>query len=317
MNASISGKVTMPLVAALAMPLRSASVQCARRPQCCGVAVVRVHRRGGIAFALVATLCLGAMPLQVQAQTTFNLAKWEMPVPFPSGAGNVPTGTTYLPPNQTGTAQWPTVGTPFPAGTPTTGFLGGNAAAILSTFHSSTAATYTSPAGNGSLYSFSGNNWSPNDYYQVVLPTSGWTNLTLTWDQARSSTGPLSFALQMSTDGSSFSQLTTYNVLQSGGGGAPGTWTTGSYSPIYSNTFSLPSTADNQASLYLRFTNVTGTASAPSGSNRIDNISIMAVPEPTTVVLAALGVGVGVAVRTRRRWRRRLPAELDLDEGCG
>ena len=243
--------------------------------------------------AAVTTLIGGAGPLH--AQTTFNLATWEMPVPFPVGTGLVPTGTTYVPPNQTGTSQWPTVGTPYPAGTPTTGVLAGISSAILSAYHTSTATTYTAPSGNGSQYSFSSNNWSPNDYYQVVLPTSEWTNLTLTWDQARSSTGPLSFALQMSTDGSSFTQLTTYSVLQSGGGGAPGTWTAGSYSPIYSSTFSLPGTADNQATLYLRFTNVTGSASASSGANRIDNISIKAVPEPGTVAMLAAGGGILLA----------------------
>jgi len=249
--------------------------------------------------AVVTTLIGDAGPLH--AQTTFNLAKWEMPVPFPTGAGFVPTGTTYLPPNQTGTSQWPAVGTPYPAGTPTTGFLAGNPAAILSTFHSSTAATYTAPAGNGSQFSFSGNNWSPNDYYQVVLPTSGQTNLTLTWDQARSSTGPSAFALQMSTDGSSFTQLTTYGVLQSGGGGAPGTWVSGSSNPIYSNTFALPGTADNQATLYLRFTNVTGTASSAAGANRIDNVGVTAVPEPaTTALLTAVAIGGGLVW-----WRRR------------
>jgi len=269
-----------------------------------GLRAVHVPSCATVVLVVVATLFVGTG--QLRAQTTFNLAKWEMPVPFPTGAGLVPTGTTYLPPNQTGASQWPAVGTPYPAGTPTTGFLAGNPAAILSTFHSSTAATYTAPAGNGSQFSFSGNNWSPDDYYQVVLPTSGWTNLTLTWDQARSSTGPLSFALQMSTDGSSFTQLTTYSVLQSGGGGAPGTWTSGSYNPIYTSTFSLPVTAEDQATLYLRFTNVTGTASAPTGSNRIDNISIMAVPEPTAMALSgAAGAGVVGAQWVRRRRSRR------------
>ena len=136
-----------------------------------------------------------------------------------------------------------------------------------------------------------------------MLPTTGQTNLTLTWDQARSSTGPSAFALQMSTNGSSFTQLTTYSVLQSGGGGAPGTWTSGSYNPLYSSTFALPSTAENQATLYLRFTNVTGTVSATSGANRIDNIGITAVPEPAAVAL--LGVGIAGVVGTGWVRRRR------------
>lgn len=250
-----------------------------------------------LCIVIAATLIVGSST--VQAQTT--LALWQIPVPFPTGSGLVPTGTTYLPPNQTGTAQWPLSGAAYAAGTPTLGILAGDTSSILSVFHTSTAATYTAPSGNGSLYAFSSNNWQPNDYYQVVLPTIGQTNLTLTWDQARSSTGPSAFALQMSTDGSSFTQLTTYSVLQSGGGGAPGTWVSGTYNPLYSSTFALPSTAENQATLYLRFTNVTGTASSAAGANRIDNVGVTAVPEPaTTALLAAVVIGGGLVW-----WRRR------------
>ena len=254
-------------------------------------------RMARIFIAIAATIVIGSVP--VQAQTT--LALWQMPVAFPTGSGLVPTGTTYLPPNQTGTAQWPVSGAAYAAGTPTLGLLAGDTSSILSVFHTSTAATYTAPSGNGSLYSFSSNNWQPNDYYQIVLPTTGQTNLTLAWDQARSATGPSAFALQMSTDGSSFTQLTTYSVVQSGGGGAPGTWVTGTYNPLYSSTFALPSTAENQATLYLRFTNVTGSASAVAGANRIDNIGITAVPEPAAVAL----FGAGIAGLAGAAWMRR------------
>lgn len=224
------------------------------------------------------------------AQTT--LALWTMPTAFPTGAGNIPTGTSYFPPNGS-----------FPAGTPDQGILANATSAILSAFHTSTAAVYTSPSGNGTQYSFSSNNWSPNDYYQVVLPTTGgWTNLSVSWDQARSSTGPSSFALQTSNDGSSFITGTTYTVLQSGGGGAPATWSTTTYNPLYTNTFALPVTAENQSTLYIRFLNVTSTTSAPTGSNRIDSISVTAVPEPAAA--AVIGAGI-VGLAGVARWRRR------------
>ena len=232
----------------------------------------------------------------VRAQST-TLALWTMPTAFPTGAGLVPTGTSYLPPNGS-----------FPAGTPDQGLLTGSSSAILSTFHALAAATYTSPAGNGSTYSFSGNNWSPNDFYQVVLPTTGgWTNLSVSWDQARSSTGPASFSLQTSTDGTTFTTGTTYTVLQSGGGGAPGTWSTGTYNALYSSTFALPSSVENQTSLYIRFLNTTGSVSASSGSNRIDNVSVTAVPEPSAIALLGAGACGAVAVWRGRNRRRTSP----------
>lgn len=241
-----------------------------------------------IVAVAAAMVVIGAA--SVPAQTT--LARWTMPTAFPTGSGLVPTGTTYLPPNGLN-----------PSGTPDDGLLTNSPSALLSAFHTLAAATYTSPAGNGSQYSFSSNNWSPNDYYQVVLPTTGgWTNLSVSWDQARSSTGPASFALQMSTDGLSFSPVTTYSVLQSGGGGAPGTWSSTTFNPLYSSTVSLPVSAENQAALYIRFLNTTSTASAPSGSNRIDNIAVTAVPEPATVTV--LGAGIA-ALAGLMRWRRR------------
>lgn len=237
-------------------------------------------------IAIVATVFLGVR--SVPAETT-TVAAWQMLVAFPTGAGNVPTGTTYLPPN-----------TPSAAGTPSTGVLAGNSSAILSTFHTLAASTYTSPAGNGSQYSFSSNNWSPADYYQVVLPTTGYTGLSVSWDQARSSTGPAAFKLQMSTNGTSFTDLLSYSVLQSGGGGAPGTWSSTTYNALYTSTFALPVSANNQANLYLRFTNSEAVASSSSGSNRIDNISVTAVPEPSTFALVVLGVGFGGMFLRRR-----------------
>ena len=232
----------------------------------------------------------------VQAQST-TLALWTMPTAFPTGSGLVATGTSYLPPNGS-----------FTAGTPDQGLLTGSTSAILSTFHALAAATYVSPAGNGSSYSFSGNNWSPNDFYQVVLPTTGgWTNLSVSWDQARTSTGPASFSLQTSTDGTMFTTGMTYTVLQSGGGGAPGTWSTSTYNSLYSNTFALPSSVENQTSLYIRFLNTTGTASNPSGSNRIDNVSVTAVPVtavPEPAAFALFGAGMASLVGLTRSRRR-------------
>ena len=88
-----------------------------------------------------------------------------MPTAFPTGTGNVPTGTSYLPPGPNG------------AGVADQGANTGGSQLI--SVHALAAATYTSPAGNGSQYAFSSNNWSPGDYYQVTLSTLGFTNVSI------------------------------------------------------------------------------------------------------------------------------------------
>lgn len=257
--------------------------------------------RSNRSWIAVALLCGLATAAQAQ-----QLASWAVPVGFPNGTGNIPVGNTYVMPNistagTTAGQQFPaTPATPYPDGAPTFGTLAGNAQAILSTFHAVAAATYTSPTGNGSTYSFSSNNWSPGDYYQVVLPTTGFSNLQLAWDQARSSTGPANFAVQMSTDGTTFTELTTYTVLQSGGGGAPGTWSSTTYNSLYTNSLLLPAAADEQASLTLRFVNAEAAVSSASGSNRIDNITVTSVPEPAGM-LACSGLALAALGWLRRR----------------
>lgn len=213
------------------------------------------------------------------------IAGWTMPTAFPTGTGNVPTGTSYLPPGPNGAGV-------ADQGANTTG-------SQLISVHALAAATYTSPSGNGSQYAFSSNNWSPGDYYQVTLSTLGFTNVSISWDQARSSTGPAAFRLLMSTDGgTNFSELMSYTVLQSGGGGAPGTWSSTTYNPLYTNTFSVSSAADNLSQVIFRFQNFESVASAATGSNRIDNIAVSGVPAPGAVALLGFA---GLAARRRRR----------------
>jgi MYXO-CTERM domain-containing protein len=213
------------------------------------------------------------------------IAGWSMPTAFPTGAGNVPTGTSYLPPGTNG------------AGVADQG--ANIAGSQLISVHALAAATYTSPAGNGSQFAFSSNNWSPGDYYQATLSTLGFTSISISWDQARSSTGPAAFRLLMSVDGGvNFSELMSYTVLQSGGGSAPGTWSSTTYNSIYTNPFSVSSAADNLSQVIFRFQNFEAVASSASGSNRIDNVVISGVPAPGAVALLGLA---GLAARRRRR----------------
>jgi hypothetical protein len=205
------------------------------------------------------------------------LAGWSITTAFPTGSGNVPTGNTY----SVGVAD---------QGDQTGG-------SSLSSYHVLAAATYTSPVGNGSQYAFSSNHWSIGDYYEARVWTSNYSDISVSWDQARSSTGPASFELIYSIDGgSNWITATTYTVLQSGGGGSPGTWSSTTYNSLYSNAQALASAGDN-ALLIIRFRSlVTG---ATTGSNRIDNVVISGnlVPAPGAVALLAVA---GLASRRRR-----------------
>lgn len=203
---------------------------------------------------------------------------WTITTAFPTGTGNVPTGVTYG------------------VGAGDQGAL--TAGSSLTSVHALAAATYTSPSGNGSQYAFSSNNWSTGDYYQASFSTLGYDTISLSWDQARSSTGPATFELIMSLDGGSSwtTILASYTVLQSGGGGAPATWSSTTYNAIYTSTTSLAG-AEDASSVIVRFRSLVTAAS--TGSNRIDNVLINGNVVPAPGAIALLGLA-GIVGRRRR-----------------
>lgn len=204
---------------------------------------------------------------------------WTITTAFPTGAGNVPTGVTYG------------------VGAGDQGLL--TAGSSLDSVHSSAAATYTSPSGNGSQYAFSSNNWAIGDYYQAKFSTLGFNEaITVTWDQARSSTGPSAFEVIFSTDGGTNWNvaLASYTVLQSGGGGAPGTWSSTTYNALYTNTLAIAG-IENTAEVLVRFRSTV--AGATTGSNRIDNVMVYSGAVPTPGAVALLGLA-GLVGRRRR-----------------
>ncbi|MCA9293815.1 MAG: PEP-CTERM sorting domain-containing protein [Phycisphaerales bacterium] len=172
------------------------------------------------------------------------------------------------------------------------GLFGG--ASFASGFHVSSATVFSNPAGNGSVESFSSNNWGPGDYYQFTTSTVGFGTIEVLWDQNRSSTGPDTFDLEWSADGSTFFTLTNdYNV------GAV-TWSSGTPQP--SSNFAavgLPAAADGLATVWVRMTCQVIPAGT-AGSNRIDNVVIRGTAIPTPGALALVGIGGLAAVRRRR-----------------
>ena len=173
----------------------------------------------------------------------------------------------------------------------------------LSGHHTVAATTWTSPAGNGSTYSLSSNNWSSGDYFQLTMATTGYSDISVSWDQTRSSTGPSSFSLTMSTDGGATftTLLASYSVVQAGlSGTGTTTWNSVTNQTGFTNTVDLGISAANQGNILLRF-NSLSTASA-GGTNRIDNIIVTStpavVPEPSAALLGALGA-LGLLRRRR------------------
>jgi hypothetical protein len=124
-------------------------------------------------------------------------------------------------------------------------------------------------------------------YFQFAFSMAGLTDLDISYATRRTSSGFTSQTWSWSTDGDTFTTFQTVDSI-----------TTSSTFDL--KQFSGPAALDNAATAFLRVTFDGATAS--NGNNRLDNITLTAVPEPSTVVLAAVGVGlVGFVARRRQR----------------
>ena len=193
-----------------------------------------------------------------------------------------------------------TTGTNYTYGAADSGAL--TSGTSLSGYHAASATTWSSPAGNGSTYSLSSNNWATGDYYQVSMATTGYSDISVSWDQTRSGTGPASFSLTMSTDGGAnfTTLLATYNVVQAGlAGTGTNSWSSTTYQTGFTTTSIIGISAANKGNILLRFNSLSTTAAA--GTNRVDNISVTGavVPVPTPGAIALVGLA-GLVARRRR-----------------
>jgi hypothetical protein len=248
------------------------------------------------------------------------LAGWTVPCAFPTGAGNVPTGTFFKVPlavNSDGTynANPNTGGTTWDAamaGRADSGAKKLQAGFELSSTHQlassgANATSYTAPAGNGSAYAFSSNVWKAGDFYQAKFDTTGYTGISFSFDMTRSSTGPATWIIEMSTNGgSSFSTLNaSYAVISAGAAGSGTTaWSSSTSQSAFNSSYNLDSSANNAAEVMVRIralvdsVNSSGTYQA-GGTARIDNILVngTAVPAPGAAALVGLA---GLIARRRR-----------------
>ncbi len=234
-------------------------------------------------LAVAASAVASCVASSALAQSSTLLSAWTFPTALPTGTPPIQASYSYGPADQ--------------------GVL--TAGSMFSGTHASSSTTWVTNSGNSSQYSFGANTWAIGDYFEARFSTLGFGDINIGWDQTRSSTGPSTFDVALSVDGgSNFTTiLASYAVLQSGGGGAPGTWSaTGAYLSIYSNTLSLTNVASNQADVRVRFRAI----SAPggiSGSGRIDNVLVYSgpvIPVPAPGAVALLGLA-GLAARRRRR----------------
>jgi hypothetical protein len=221
-------------------------------------------------------LAVGAVATVCGAAEAAIVASWSMPTAIAAGT----TGTSYT----YGAAN------------------GGDATSgtSLSGYHALAATAWTTVAGNGSQYSFSSNTWSVGDYYQVALSTANYSDISLSWDQTRSGTGPSSFRVDMSTDGSNFTTiLASYSVILAGAtGSGTSSWNTTTYQSAFTNTITNIAGAGNQGTIVFRFVNLSTVAAG--GTNRIDNISISGTLVPAPGAMALLGVAGLLGARRRR-----------------
>ena len=245
-----------------------------------------VMTRLSLAAIVASTACVASASADL-------VVGWTIPNAFPSGAGNVPTGTFY------------SVG------------AGDQGAASAGTSLSSThqlassganATSYTSPAGNGSQYAFSSNVWKAGDYYQASFSGTGYSGLSFAWDFTRSSTGPATWTVIMSVDGGTnwSTLIATYTpIINSATPTGAGTWNTSTYNAAYTSSIALGASADNASSIIVRVqalvdpVNSSGTYQA-GGTARIDNVFVNGTAVPAPGAVALLGVA-GLAARRRRR----------------
>lgn len=152
-------------------------------------------------------------------------------------------------------------------------------------FHSSSSTTWSSGfVGNGSLKSLSATNWSVGDYFQFQLSTTYYDSLLLTIEQTSSGTGPKDFKLQYSLNGTSYTDILTYQVPYFVPTTTAYAWASSStnYQTQSAFSFDLSSLTQihNQSLVYFRLVNTSttallGGAVQSAGTSRVDNISLM------------------------------------------
>ncbi|MDQ6609230.1 MAG: cadherin-like beta sandwich domain-containing protein, partial [Bacteroidota bacterium] len=145
-------------------------------------------------------------------------------------------------------------------------------------FHTSSATVWSNPTGNGSAKSLSSNTWAVNDYYQFVVNTTGYSTISVIFDQTGSSTGPRDFKIQYSVDGTTFNDFTgnTYSIPNNAGA-----WSATTAQPASTLTFNLSSISviNNVSAVYFRIIDASAVSNSNAavgtgGTSRVDNFTV-------------------------------------------
>jgi hypothetical protein len=250
-------------------------------------------------FALAAICALGlAAAMSVRADT---IGQWTFEIGNPSAVPSAWNGTVGF----QGTTPGPAF--PVPSDISTYGTGAGTG------FHVATGTMWVGPTGNGSLRALSANQWAAGDYFQFSFTPSvsySFSGIGLSWDQTGSSSGPRSWYLSYSTDGSTFTPAGSDYQLAFVGWNSS---TVQGNNESYSLGGVLDSTLNAGGTVYFRIVEdslVTGGAInngnvGTGGTSRIDNFTITStvttVPEPTSAALLSGFAGLLVWNTIRRR----------------
>jgi MYXO-CTERM domain-containing protein len=171
-----------------------------------------------------------------------------------------------------------------------------------SAFHGSAATDYSTPGGNGSANSLSSNTWAVGDYYQFTADLTSVTGAQLEFDQVSSSTGPGAFKVQISTDGTNFTDLagSAYTSSSAVSFSASGSELTTSPPRFLFDISAL----DGFSTAAIRLVD-TAAPTGTSGTSRVDNVTFgsnltppTVAPEPASLGVLALG---GLLLLRRRK----------------
>lgn len=179
------------------------------------------------------------------------------------------------------------------------------------TAHHANPSKYNVGSGNGTAQAFYSTAWAQNDYDQVASNLTGYTAFTLSLDVSGSNTGPGTFKVQYTTDGSSYVDFGTLTMPTSGGSAVGFSSTTANPATH----FDVPLPADVSDVQGFRIVDTAATTGGSvnggnvgsTGTNRVDNLTVTgtatsaATPEPASAVALA---GLGGLVLARRRRSR-------------